>query len=567
MQQRTAWRPQAEAPSSCSKPLRQLPPRLDTRVDARKVEITRDFELVGQPFALVLATLGLPEDTLVKVRRRCSEGNQEDKPFALSGASLPAAYGGGRVDVPDQGDDKSSGLSWADRIGGGAAAVVASATAAAGAGSSRGVDGIIPFALRRRPPYHRLGTNAGGERPDKLSEAAVPCIEMATIKTSEITDVTAGKEAPTLSKSTRSNGREDSHPLGDVYNVAPKATVRAGDILVLSCDGDAMVRFQGSVGSRRRKGLKVLGISTLKLARHGTVFLKLVLSRSSEFLGRTARAENPFFSARYGCSVVAFRLKGGTGGGVDLIGSNPETPIRTSSDDLRCPTDLASETACLPTCGRDNNVATPTNFVDGVDEALIVSKNDPPKPVRSPLHSALPTPLLSSPGDGGSPTVGASPPREAALPPRRRRREGFEAGDVVMVLTNEGFLEQTSSKREFLSMERVGRLPEPIGWFHFGPLVIFAAMLAWVLVGDVGMVGGARKAPDRGAGRACACACARACVCRICFPSERLAAILFCARSAALLQHGYRCRIPHDLWYALDMCASLDLPKFFQRRS
>lgn len=71
---------------------------------------------------------------------------------------------------------------------------------------------------------------------------------------------------------------------------------------------------------------------------------------------------------------------------------------------------------------------------------------------------------------------------------KKERREGFAAGDVVLVLAKEDFLAQFSGSREFLAKTRVGCLPEPTTWFHVCPLVIFAATLAWVFLSEVDMV-------------------------------------------------------------------------------
>ncbi|CAN0533155.1 unnamed protein product, partial [Ectocarpus sp. 8 AP-2014] len=74
---------------------------------------------------------------------------------------------------------------------------------------------------------------------------------------------------------------------------------------------------------------------------------------------------------------------------------------------------------------------------------------------------------------------------------RRRRGEAFEAGDVVVVLATEQFSRRfspTSAGGEFLRNRPIGRVPEPTGWFHYFPLVIFALMLLWVLLGGVDMI-------------------------------------------------------------------------------
>lgn len=497
---------------------------------AAKVEVTGDFKLVDQPVALVLATLGLPYSTLVKVRRRCSPGDAGARTGvfkAADGKGVGGGSGGGSGDGSETcslapGDEESS---WAGGIGGGPAGRARSKRVGGGRG---------PFALRRRT-YQLLENDDGEERAVRTPVAVGPRIEMATLRAEGATGT--AREGGGKPATARAGGAQSlaTVEVEDLYDVSPDARVRAGDVLVLSAARDSLVYASGSVFGGARDGLRVLGVSTLGVGvgpppppRRGRVFFELVLSRSSRFLGRTARLDNGFFAARYGCSVVAFRLKGCAGGGVDLVGSGAGSSGcggggdggaggEPSAGGDGCEDSEESNGSLLKTvdaAGSPNPsvvAAAATATVgavaeDRAGEVFSLSGDGSLGAVgtgASPRYSPAPTPSLSSfagnDGNGSSPTmVPVSLPGEPVLEPkqqqfhwRRRRGEAFEAGDVVMVLATEQFAERNSSAaKEFLRKELVGRLPEPTGWSHVVPLAIFALMLLWVLLEGVEMVSG-----------------------------------------------------------------------------
>ena len=509
------------------------------------MEVTRDFELVDRPVALVLATLGLPYHTLVKVRRRCSPGDAGGRPLDSSETHVSNVVGGtgggggggsgggdgSEVCPLEPDDEESNGSSWAGPIGGGGGG----GGGAGGSLSRRGGGGRRPFALRRRT-YQLLENEDGEERRPARTpvSAGPPHIEMAPLRADSVND-TAWVEGGKPSKG--GGGGGDGGDGGDggaqslatvehLYDVPPDARVRAGDVLVLSAARDSMVYASGSVFGGANNGLRVLGVSTVGLPplppprRRGPVFFELVLSRSSGFLGRTARLDNGFFAARYGCSVVAFRLKGCAGGGVDLVGSGGcgvgrgggGTGEVAADDGGGCGGSEESSGSLFKTFGPSDSPkpdaaaavgAVPDDDLGG--NMFLLGGDDSPA-VRnggSPRYSAAPTPSLPSSAaeNGGSPTmVPVSLPGGLDLDPtqrryrrRRRRGEAFEAGDVVLVLASEQFSERHSSAAgEFLRKKLVGRLPEPTGWFHCVPLAVFGLMLLWVLLDGVEMVRGGR---------------------------------------------------------------------------
>lgn len=318
---------------------------------------------------------------------------------------------------------------------------------------------------------------------------------------------------------------------------ASEEKVRAGDVLTLSCMRLQMMDFQGLVVSHGKMGLKILGVATRDLLRRGTTFYELCLSGRSDFVGRSARQVNATLAARYGCRVVGFRLKGifsAVGDGV----TNPPGDGELGRDGVDTGVGLArphgnecqaKATAKAMTTVSEGVVA--TQALDSGSELKAFGQRDTamssPTIERNPMQ-ALARPSAPSsrlPRAGGTRADAHDPPVEAT-PKRlecddtarvsvrqqqqgrkraRRRGTGFVAGDVVMVLAKEDFLERFSGSPVFLSKTRVGRLPEPTSWFHYFPLLIFAAMLAWVLASDVSMVstgegmlwGVAGSVPDR----------------------------------------------------------------------
>ena len=478
------------------------------------MEVSEDFELIGQPFALAVATFGLPSDTLVKVRRRHSpedatgggklaipsETGSSNGAFSDGGGGGGSGGGGSNETCAlDSGDEESNGAGWAGRPNGGK--VGSSSLPRLGGSSS-------PFALRRRT-YQLLENEDGEERAVRNAGLVKgSSVEMTTLRTERVAKAAweAGLPTKTLKGGARYAGVVD-----DVHHdVSPEAScVRAGDVLVLSAARDAMVYAQGSLFSAGRGGLRVLGVSTLRPPQPRSVFFELVLSRSSQFLGRTARLDSDFFAARYGCSVVGFRLKGATstGGSVDAGDSSGRS--NGGADDGGIGETVSTGGGPLSTlaaCGSPKAAAAAAagaavgTAADNPDGRLFfMGEGDSPAADGggNSLDATAPTPLLSSFVGDGSPTALPVSPRPAGpgldsrqrhwRRRRRRRGEAFEAGDVVMVLAAEPFSERHWST-EFLRKKIVGRLPEAAGWFQCVPLAIFVLMLLWVLLGEVEMV-------------------------------------------------------------------------------
>lgn len=508
-------------------------PNVKHKLKKKQVEVTGSSELVDKPFGPTLALLGLPADTLVKVRRRRSNpavrSPLPQSRSRLDGGGLPLAVGvttgiAGKNGLDlHEGDEESNGVGWGViRTGGGSSSASMVTTSVAEGSpsiiSGGGINSLSP-ALRHRSLYQRLATNGGAKMPAKKrlrdAAAAAPCIEMPSMRSTEgeidhhCTDSRArgypvGASSEIFSCAAVVGAAAEDHGgwFEDVHDVSPEDKVRGGDVLVLSCDQESMVRVQGSIVSHRRRGVNILGVSTHKLEAPGTVFLELVLSRFSDFLGRVARLDHEFFASRYGCSVVGFRLKGSTGGsggggrGSDVIGC--WAAKQTNSNKKGCSIYKGDLKAARIPPGRKSCDGAPNAADGGVQDASLTmngGESDFSTTVTgSPLDSTAPTPLMASPTqqrDEGSSSCNGSPVvRGVGLPVSEtfQRGEGFAPGDTVLVLATEDLFDKMACVGEFLIKKRVGCLPEPVGWFQCFPLLIFAAMIAWVVLLDVSMV-------------------------------------------------------------------------------
>lgn len=63
----------------------------------------------------------------------------------------------------------------------------------------------------------------------------------------------------------------------------------------------------------------------------------------------------------------------------------------------------------------------------------------------------------------------------------------FKAGDVILVLAQEEFMEKFSGSKDFFLLTKVGSMPKPVRPYDYLPLVAFLGMLILVLL-DVEMV-------------------------------------------------------------------------------
>lgn len=253
-----------------------------------------------------------------------------------------------------------------------------------------------------------------------------------------------------------------------------------------------MIDFQAVTVSQGLKGLKFLDVSALDLPGHGTEFFEIVLSGHNHFVGRSASRDNAEFAAYYNVSVVAVRRRGqaeATNPGSSVAAAPPSAATRPTGSSFK--TSRASAAA----------MDAPEVFLEeGVEPALNPDSREV-SPAGSMSMSAGPKTrsLVSAMSGRAAAAASRGTPRSPMM--RRSRKNtlvhedekdvtetSFKAGDVVLVLAKEEFIEKYGASRDFFLLTKVGSVPKPVRYYDYLPLLAFVGMLVWVLL-DAEMVG------------------------------------------------------------------------------
>lgn len=263
-----------------------------------------------------------------------------------------------------------------------------------------------------------------------------------------------------------------------------------------------MVEFQAVMVSQGLKGLRFLDVSALELPGHGTEFFEVVLSAHNHFVGRTADRDNSEFSKRYdGCSVVAVRHRG------KVDATNPAADSASASVSRHALSmsrrSAAGSVYSKPASSMHSNLGVtriPEHISDDNMEGGVLSplpcfepssgrersSSGSTETVASSARSDTPPPVANT-----RPRVPLYIPPPMAIPPREEE-EGevedvtespFKAGDTVLVLAKDNFMEKHGSTKDFLLVTKVGSVPKPVRSYDYLPLLVFLAMLVWVLLG------------------------------------------------------------------------------------
>lgn len=483
-----------------------------------------DFPYKGEPAGLVLARLGLPQDTLIKIRRQISPGilrqmsqSLEENASAASSLRFPSEFAA-QQQQQQQANQRIS------------------------------VHAIMEanqktFKAERMYSYRIRAESLWGTKEDLMDQdekSSSPVVDEGLDATSNANRVMSGKfsrkrwvsdtDATNLGDGTAqrpadalngkgsaaagaSNGAAaaagngaggdvgdlaDGGTYTDIFPVSAAEPIQAGDVLFLSCAQATMIDFQAGAVSKGVKGLKFLDVSALDLPGHGTEFFEIVLSGHNHFVGRSASRDNAEFAAYYNVSVVAVRRRGQATAaaipGASAV-SAPPSSARPSA---------ATATGSFK---RSSLMDAPEVFLEeGVEPAL-----NPESRVVSPSGSTL-TPqsraTMASAGAGtrlrprGRSGGGGGFPRSPMTSLLSRKttngsthedgekhvtESSFKAGDVVLVLAKEEFMEKYGSSKDFFLLTKVGSVPKPVRYFDYLPLLAFLGMLIWVLF-DADMV-------------------------------------------------------------------------------
>lgn len=482
-----------------------------------------DFPYIGEPAGLVLSRLGLPQDTLIKIRRKLCPGILRQMSMSLEeNASLgfPASTlysSSGKEGAVHQQQEASAnaimGLSqktfkaecmYSYRIRAeslwGTGTTDEEQKGSSLTNVTTGADVSAPSA----PPAR---TSARFFRKRSVSDADAPNLSAGQKLQTPAADARSGIDGAAVA------GNGDGGPLSglvegetytDIFPVSAAEPIQAGDVLFMSCAQACMIDFQAVTVSQGLKGLKFLDVSALDLPGHGTEFFEIVLSDHNHFVGRSARRDNAEFASYYSVSVVAVRRRG-QATATNPASMIPAAPLQSSvhpstangiSADFKSRPALDIPEVCMEDA--------PEVFLEeGVEPALnpssrVVSPSGSTSQVRTHRTGSSVSAARSrtfSRGRVGGWGMSRSPLRRSRGNTGAQEDEkekdvtesSFKAGDVVLVLAKEEFIEKYGSSKDFFLVTKVGSVPKPVRYFDYLPLLAFLGMLIWVLL-DAEMV-------------------------------------------------------------------------------
>ena len=495
-----------------------------------------DFPYKGEPAGLVLARLGLPQDTLIKIRRKLSPGilrqmSQSLEDNASLGVAPSSLYASGKLEGLGFGQQQQNGL--------GATSVSAIMDANQ---KTFKAECMYSYRIRAESLWGRKDdlTTCREEKGVSTGETDLDATANANRKSFSrkrwVSDTDAGNlfqrpaaggtakgdGPPATGSNAKANGAAvvggsggdgggdgggalagvaDGETYTDIFPVSAAEPVQAGDVLFLSCAQATMIDFQAVTVSQGLKGLKFLDVSALDLPGHGTEFFEIVLSGHNHFVGRSASRDNAEFAAYYNVSVVAVRRRG------QATATNPASVIAAPLSSAR--PSVANTTGSFKS--RPAMMDAPEVFLEeGVEPAL-----NPDSRVVSPSGSASTPQSRVTAASFLTGSRGRAPmmPRSPMIRLSRKNtnvttqggddekdvtESSFKAGDVVLVLAKEEFMEKYGSSRDFFLLTKVGSVPKPVRYYDYLPLLAFLGMLIWVLF-DVEMVSSdSRAAAPRG---------------------------------------------------------------------
>lgn len=461
---------------------------LCTRVQVR---ISHEFSFVGKSVALILARLGLPAEALVKIRRTPPARVTTTPRGPLE---EPVRYHGGV-----SGDEELTTSAMYTSPGSGSKAL--SAAGGSAGLTSQGESSVAESPrVRRRlsataadAAAHSVPAAGGASPLPSSSSSSSSTVTLSPLQHQDATRTSSSPRLPSghdpLSMS-QTHGDANSEPdarswdtgrLDDaVCPVFPAEAVRPGDILVLRCPRSTMISFLGSVLSEGLRGVDVLGTSAAQRQRTSAtktataVFLELVLSDCNHFVGRRPTGhEAAMLASRYGCRIVAVR----------------HTPTAAAAAD--------SNRSCWKEEDEEEQKGSPASTAHaphrcGVSSPLCPREERVDSPLRGgkKKRTAGLSAVAQDGGDGRTGVAAVTTPTEGSVGAADRP---LAPGDVVLVVAEAGFLELWKDAPEFDLATRVGTVPTPVVVYDYVSLLVFCAMLGWVLLTSVTMVSGIKR--------------------------------------------------------------------------
>ncbi|CBN75624.1 TrkA-C domain protein [Ectocarpus siliculosus] len=481
-----------------------------------EVQVMDDFPYKGEPAGLVLARLGLPQDTLIKIRRKISSGilrqmSQSLGENASLGFSTSALYSSSVKEGATHDEQDVNAIMEVNQKTFRAESMYSYRMRAECLWGTK--DDLAQEEKCISPLAGTAVEDVSGSearKPGRFSRKRWVSDADAQRSSNAIAAVNGNNATPNGNASATAAGNVaagQGQPNGgslnaagetytDIFPVSPAEPVQAGDVLFLSCaqarEEATMIDFQAVTVSQGLKGLKFLDVSALDLPGHGTEFFEIVLSGHNHFVGRSASRDNAEFAAYYNVSVVAVRRRG------QAEASNPGSSVAAAppSDSTRPTGSSFKSSRAAAAAAMD----APEVFLEeGVEPALNPDSREV-SPTGSISTSAGPKTrsLVSAMSGRAAAAASRGTPRSPMM--RRSRKNtlihedekdvtetSFKAGDVVLVLAKEEFMEKYGSSRDFFLLTKVGSVPKPVRYYDYLPLLAFVGMLVWVLL-DAEMV-------------------------------------------------------------------------------
>lgn len=443
-----------------------------------QVQLSHDFAYVGKSVAVVLARLGLPAESLIKIRRRTA-----------AAAASPAAASPVREVHRDLDDGRTGSPALRGRR---KRLQDETSSAAACASPGRGAACSSSSPMRRRQGYTGtangptpavvVARGAGAPLPSSLSSSSSMTMALSPSQHPGRPSALPSRGRPFSSgvagRGPRSGTADDDHCFDDIYPVSPLEAVRAGDVLVVSRPQATMTAFLGSVLSSGERGLEVLGASAAQLQRAPTAaptgaaaaFLELVLSDRNHFVGRRPSGhEGAALASRYGCRVLAVRH----------AADNSRTARRAGGETLAAPL-AAGGDAVMSAPARRHGGRSFALKEEGVESPLRGGGGSGDERQRAAGSSAV----VHDHDDDDDGPVGLA----AAEGSVEVARRPLAPGDVVLVVADEAFSRLWQDAPEFDLVSRVCAVPKAVVPYDYLSLLVFCGMLGWVLFSSVTMV-------------------------------------------------------------------------------
>ncbi|CAM9526145.1 unnamed protein product, partial [Sphacelaria rigidula] len=480
-----------------------------------EVRLTDKFEHLGQPVAAVLARVGLPTETLVKIRRTIipddsvhTAQDHSSPPEDVSSTTLVSSSPVLKVAHAAVGmDHDTADLCAIESASPSLGAITPPGSKSTGhLGNRKRLGAIWPSSSNSTTVYGSPRVQARNNRTTIIaastgsSSASSWGGDRPVAGNSPNADHRCARDSADghSARSRSSRSRSSRSPLRshvDICPVSPAETVREGDVLLLSCPRDRMADFQGLILSQGAQGLEILDDSAVDASqRGGTAIFEVVLSESnscgensplSGVDGRHRHASR--VSSCFNCGVLAIRHDSRSEDGDD--GKEITTsPIFTNSRNSN-----NSAVGAHGVMARKRRHKGGYSQVAADVEGSSHVQSDA-RFVGTGVKGCSTEPGGYREGGGGGSGADGDGGRGDYADEAEVMRRPLASGDFVLVLADDDFMRRWKDSDEFDLVSRVASLPKPVQKYDYLALLVFCGMLGWVLCSSVIMVRAAMAA-------------------------------------------------------------------------